>query len=205
VIVTVPLGVLQAGGVVFEPRPASLSALDHLAMGPVQRLVLVFREPFWAPKMSFLFARDQLPGVWWTTSPRASTVLTGWIGGPRALLVPDAEDLLAQALASLETMYTRAPGNLRAALLSWHLHDWQADPYSRGAYSYALVGGVAAVRQLSEPVAETLFFAGEHTDTTGHPGTVHGALRSGLRAAAQVLAARDRPHPFAQSASAKLL
>jgi monoamine oxidase len=37
-------------------------------------------------------------------------------------------------------------------------------------------------------VAETLYFAGEHTDTTGHWGTVHGALRSGLRAAAQILA-----------------
>ena len=95
VIVTVPLGVAAGRAAsCSRPRPASLSALDHLAMGPVQRLVLVFREPFWAPKMSFLFARDQLPGVWWTTSPRASTVLTGWIGGPRALLVPDAEDLL---------------------------------------------------------------------------------------------------------------
>ena len=30
-------------------------------------------------------------------------------------------------------------------------------------------------------------FAGEHTDTTGHWGTVHAALRSGLRAAQQVL------------------
>jgi monoamine oxidase len=36
------------------------------------------------------------------------------------------------------------------------------------------------------PVADTLFFAGEHTDTTGHWGTVHGALGSGLRAAAQL-------------------
>jgi monoamine oxidase len=30
-------------------------------------------------------------------------------------------------------------------------------------------------------------FVGEHTDVTGHRGTVHGALRSGLRAARQVL------------------
>jgi monoamine oxidase len=37
------------------------------------------------------------------------------------------------------------------------------------------------------PVQRTLYFAGEHTDTVGHWGTVHGALRSGLRAAEQVL------------------
>jgi monoamine oxidase len=41
---------------------------------------------------------------------------------------------------------------------------------------------------MSEPVADTLYFAGEHTDTTGHWGTVHAALRSGLRAAQQILA-----------------
>ena len=38
-----------------------------------------------------------------------------------------------------------------------------------------------------EPVAKTLYFAGEHTDITGHWGTVHAAMRSGLRAAAQIL------------------
>jgi monoamine oxidase len=41
------------------------------------------------------------------------------------------------------------------------------------------------------PVNHTLYFAGEHTDTTGHWGTVHAALRSGLRAAGQVLNTRQ--------------
>jgi uncharacterized protein with NAD-binding domain and iron-sulfur cluster len=44
---------------------------------------------------------------------------------------------------------------------------------------------------MATPVAETLYFAGEHTDVTGHWGTVHAAIRSGLRAAQQVLNARD--------------
>ena len=110
-VITLPLGVLQSGSVFFEPRPESFSALDGLAMGPVQRLVLVFRERFWAREtenMHFLFARDQTPGVWWTTAPRQSTVLTGWIGGPRALAFRNSDDLLAQALASLEHMYALA-------------------------------------------------------------------------------------------------
>ena len=37
------------------------------------------------------------------------------------------------------------------------------------------------------PADNTLFFAGEHTDTTGHWGTVHAAIRSGQRAARQIL------------------
>jgi monoamine oxidase len=41
--------------------------------------------------------------------------------------------------------------------------------------------------QGTDELAGTLYFAGEHTDTTGHWGTVHGAIRGGLRAARQVL------------------
>jgi monoamine oxidase len=65
-------------------------------------------------------------------------------------------------------------------------HDWRADPWSRGAYSYARVGGAGAARALARPVEATLFFAGEATDTGGRTGTVEGALASGLRAARQV-------------------
>jgi hypothetical protein len=34
---------------------------------------------------------------------------------------------------------------------------------------------------LAEPVEDTLYFCGEHTDTTGQWGTVHAAMRSGMR------------------------
>jgi monoamine oxidase len=47
---------------------------------------------------------------------------------------------------------------------------------------------VDASAQMTQPVEQTLFFAGEHTEVTGHWGTVHGALRSGMRAAEQLRA-----------------
>jgi monoamine oxidase len=68
--------------------------------------------------------------------------------------------------------------------IAWH--DWQSDPYSRGAYSYVLVNGSRARRVLARPIEDTLFFAGEATDTTGEAATVGGALQSGLTAAKQV-------------------
>ncbi len=37
------------------------------------------------------------------------------------------------------------------------------------------------------PLEQTLFFAGEATDYTGHNGTVHGAIRSGRRAAKELI------------------
>lgn len=194
-VLTLPLGVLQARSVRFSPLPhATFAAADLLACGTVHRLVLCFRTRFWADRtadlateMRFLFTEDEMPPTWWTTAPHASPLLTGWVGGPRALTVLTAADLLSSALRSLERIFSLEPASLALQLLSWHVHDWQRDPWSLGAYSYARKGGYHAAQQLAAPVQGTLFFAGEHTDITGHPGTVHGALRSGLRAAAQVL------------------
>ena len=51
-----------------------------------------------------------------------------------------------------------------------------------------MTGGAAqAQRQLAAPVARTLFFAGEATNSQGHHATVHGAIASGYRAAAEIL------------------
>ncbi len=63
----------------------------------------------------------------------------------------------------------------------------QTDPYARGAYSYAPAGAIGASACMTDPVDDTLYFAGEHTDTSGHWGTVHGALRSGPHVATQLL------------------
>lgn len=67
-----------------------------------------------------------------------------------------------------------------------YTHNWSADPFSRGAYSYVLVGGADATTQLARPIAGTLFFAGEAFDAEGRNGTVEGAIASGRRAAKQV-------------------
>jgi monoamine oxidase len=85
-----------------------------------------------------------------------------------------------------------APDRLAREFVDAHEHDWAADPYARGAYSYALVGGAGAGVRFAEPVADTLFFAGEHTAEGGHSATVHGALASGRRAAERVRAALGR-------------
>jgi monoamine oxidase len=66
------------------------------------------------------------------------------------------------------------------------VHDWQADPFARGGYSYVKVGGTGAREALAAPLDETLYFAGEATDTE-QSGTVGGALASGLRAAREIL------------------
>jgi len=190
VVIAVPLGVLQSGSPHITPQPsASIAAIRKLAMGVATRITLIFREPFWesvVPDLSFLLAQQKTPPTWWTSAPRPSPTLTGWIAGPRALQTPTGAALKDQALATLAAIFNRQ--GLSDLLTSFHTHDWQSDPYSLGAYSYAPAGAVTASDQLAVPVANTLYFAGEHTDTTGHWGTVHAAFRSGLRAASQILA-----------------
>jgi monoamine oxidase len=77
----------------------------------------------------------------------------------------------------------------RAQLAAWHLHNWQTDPFAGGAYSYIGVHGLPSQRALAQPVADTLFFAGEATELEGHHATVHGAIATGERAAREVLSA----------------
>ena len=188
-IVTLPLGVLQAGSVAFRPQPVEiLNAAGRLAMGPAARVTYEFDSDFWSrfaglQGTSFLFAPELIPPTWWTPSPRSSSMLTGWVAGRKA------SKLSTSALpdAGLDTLTRLLGGDVRQYLVGWRLHDWQSDPQSLGAYTYVPRGAIQASDELSVPVEKTLFLAGEHTDTSGHWGTVHGALRSGYRAARQVL------------------
>ncbi len=200
-VIALPLGVLQQLGVVFDPVPLAVVATNHLAMGQVRRFTLVFRERWWSEddslnfeKMSFLFARDAMPPVWWTAHPWKTRTLTGWIGGPCSSVFDQCtrEQVGDMACQELAKIFSLPIAYLRGQLIGCATHDWQTDPWSCGAYSYVPAGGLNAVLRMATPVADTLYFAGEHTDVTGHWGTVHAAMRSGLRAAQQLLNSRER-------------
>ncbi len=79
-------------------------------------------------------------------------------------------------------------GSTLPDLVDWRITRWRTDPWARGAYSYLAPGTSSTTRKtLAQPVDARIFFAGEATDLD-HPATVHGALASGRRAAAEVLA-----------------
>ena len=65
-------------------------------------------------------------------------------------------------------------------------HNWELDPFARGAYSYQRVGAEDPTDALARPLKSTLFFAGEATGTGGSTGTVDGAIGTGRRAAKQI-------------------
>src|SRR2546421_210884 len=102
-VVTLPLGVLQAeagasGAVRFVPAlPEKEAAVRLLAMGPVGKISLRFRERFWEglevptkegreslSEFGFIHAPDELLPTWWTQLPLRAPLLVGWAGGTQA-------------------------------------------------------------------------------------------------------------------------
>jgi monoamine oxidase len=188
VIVTVPLGVLKAGAIVFEPQLSDKEvAINGLAMGSVVKATLQFRSKFWPRDFGFVHSDEKWFPTWWTHDKQP--ILTGWVGGPRAdsLSKEQTNAVEAEAIRELARILKLEPGKIQDFLVRSFMHDWANDPFSRGAYSYTPVGMVEMSGQLAAPVAETIYFAGEATDGDGNQGTVHGAVASGRRAGEQIL------------------
>lgn len=189
-ILTVPLGVLQAGAIQFDPEPKEvLEAARALEFGQVYRITFRFAEAFWEAderlqSVGFLISKEKLFSTWWTTYPVISPLLTAWTAGSAAdqLRGADHSTIVAEALSSLGRILNRKIPEPRSV----HFHDWQADPFFRGAYSYVPVNALSARETLSRPVDNTLFFAGEAAETTGNASMVHGAIATGINAARKI-------------------
>jgi monoamine oxidase len=202
VIITLPIGVLLApahetGGVRFNPPlpTKTREAIALMRMGPVIKVLLRFHQAFWESgpwrDMGFLHSPGDVFPTWWTMLPCRVPLLTGWAGGPAAATLSDkpADEVLNAALHTLAPLLGVSESMLHTQLAAWHVSDWQADPYARGAYAYAMVGGADVAMQLSEPIEQTIYFAGEATHP-GYAGTVAAAIASGNRAARQIMAAK---------------
>ena len=184
-IVTLPLGVLQSGAVRFVPSLTQKhDALEKLASGPVIRVAMVFHSRFWNPKVAFYHAPQAPFPTFWTPLPMRVPLLTAWAGGPKAARLAGRG---SQALVHLALQTVQSVLQPESDLAAAYVQNWRADPYARGGYSYVEVNGEGAREQLAAPLAQTLFFAGEATNTQGESGTVGGALQSGERAAREVL------------------
>jgi monoamine oxidase len=199
-IATLPAGVLRHsdddGSVRFDPElpAAKRDALRSIEMGQVVKVVLTFRTAFWERiengryrETGFFRSEGQPFPTYWTQLPVRTELVSAWAGGPKAAAIGELSppQLIERALCGFGTLL-EAEQLARDEFEAGYTHDWRADPFARGAYSYVAVGGGDARAVLAAPVDATLFFAGEATSTDGQGGTVNGALESGERAAAEV-------------------
>lgn len=109
---------------------------------------------------------------------RAVSCFGGGAGAREWLAVADGPETWLTALAALRPDLDLVPDQ---AVLT----DWETDPWARGGYSYVLAGRSPDSARLLQSTAGPLALAGEFT-AGPHSGTMEGALRSGIRAAAAI-------------------
>jgi monoamine oxidase len=187
-VITIPIGVWKSPHAIrFDPPLREKErAIAKVEVGHVVKIIFGFREPFWDRDQTFVHASDPFMPTWWTTSPVHASLLTGWAGGHAADRLLAVDDIAGRALQSMESVFGVSRRVINSKLKWTRMCNWQAEPFSRGAYSYAGVGGANAHETLARHVSGTLFFAGEAT-TSGETGTVAGAIGTGRRAAKQLL------------------
>src|SRR5919199_580701 len=191
VVVTLPLGVLKAGTVAFEP-PLPMpkrDAISRLGVGELLKVTVFFDAPFW-PRNQYIFGCycdpvEEYPttivNLWKTLKLPVLQMLIGGDKG-RAIERWTEDQTHAWTLKVLQDVFGEQvpePCEIRRT-------NWDRDPFSRGTYSYIAVGSSPAdMETLAEPIDDRVFFAGEAT-YRHHWACTHGAYVSGLRAAARI-------------------
>lgn len=191
-IITLPLGVLQAGDVRFRPElPAyKQEAIDALGVGKVHKVIVKFREsPFDDDAYGLITERSS--EFWWRAGFGDIDERTVWI----ALVSGSAADahasmsdeaIVAAALEDLALGFDLSLTRLEDLLETSRVMRWSSDPFAKIGYSYVPVDADGYRADLAESVDDTLFFAGEATHIT-RAATVHGAIESGIRAAEELM------------------
>lgn len=200
-LITVPLGLLQTGvPQLVPPLPEKQEAVQQLGFGEVIKILLCFRERFWAgsktkerlgvdlAQASFLFSDAVVP-TWWTQYPEQSTLLTGWLAGSaaRKRRYYSEEDIYKEAIGSLAYLFKMSEQHLFLQVRCRKIIHWSQENYTRGAYTYSTVNGENQIAVLGRPVDNTLFFAGETFAPEAGIGLVESAIESGLYTAKQML------------------
>jgi monoamine oxidase len=191
-IITLPLGVLQAGDVEFSPElPAwKRAAIRELGVGHVNKILLKFREsPFDNEARSLI--SEGSSEYWWRAgfgSIRDRTVWMALVSGAAAEAHANLhdEEIIRAALEDLSKAFEMDADELQDLLEIGRVIRWSTEPYSKIGYSYVPVEAYGYRADLAESVDDTLFFAGEASHER-RAATVHGALETGFRAAEEIM------------------
>ncbi|MEE6176203.1 FAD-dependent oxidoreductase [Mycobacterium sp. 050134] len=188
-IVTLPLGVLKSGAVMFDPPlpDTHVRAVNALGSGVLSKSYFRLNRRTWQAENAFYEYLGAEPGLWsqWFALPvAAGPIVLAFNAGDRGRTVEASSqhDLMAGALPVIRQLFGDdvSPVEVRTS-------GWAADPFARGAYSFHTPGsGLDDRRRLQEPIGDRLFLAGEAVGID-NPATVTGAVASGRHAAGQVM------------------
>ncbi|HEY6638477.1 MAG TPA: flavin monoamine oxidase family protein [Solirubrobacterales bacterium] len=181
-----------AGRIEYDPSlPGPRDQLtQRMPMGSVIKCTATYEEPFWRED-GLSGQAISLPGptqvVFDNSTPNGSAGLIGFLEGRDAReLARVPEDERREAVLR---GFQRLFGRRAAHPVLYVDKDWSAEPYSRGCYGGVFGPGAwtGYGRLLREPIGR-LHWAGTET-ATRWMGYMDGAVRSGRRAAAEVMQA----------------
>lgn len=215
IVSTIPLGVLKQNNIQFEPPLPDwkAGAIQRIGFGVLNKVVLVYKEPFWDERRDIFGALRNPPNhvsldqtdyfsqrgrfFQWFNCTKTSGVptLLALMAGDAAFHTEKTpnEELIEEATNVLKSVFGQAVPNPIEAVVT----RWGHDQFARGSYSYTGPNFQPEDYEVMAKPIDNLFFAGEHTCGT-HPATVHGAYISGLRAASEVLDAILGPIEIAE-------
>ncbi|MEF3273996.1 MAG: FAD-dependent oxidoreductase [Chloroflexus sp.] len=190
-IVTVPVAVLAAGMIRFEPplSPVKQAAITAFRTRPATKHFFWFDAPLWDEGFTYaahlgLFAR------WWTPAhpDLAAPLVCSYVTAERAATLDRLPDTLVRDVGLAELSRILGRSDVAERCVGFRRYCWAADQYARGGYAH-LPPGMAWARPALAAAAGNIHFAGEATAFDSNPQTVHGAIDSGRRAARECLEA----------------
>lgn len=184
-IVTVPPSLLAAGIPRFHPPLPSdfMQACEDLPLGSCEKAFLGIDRGLLdiEPDTYAVLGLQTRRMASVQFHPFGLPLATVYFGGAYAhdVAAAGSEAIIAAAMDELTAVFgSKVRRNVTRSIAT----GWDADPWSRGAYSAALPGRARARNKLQEPLSERVFFAGEACSIKSW-ATVHGALQSGWAAA----------------------
>ncbi|CAN7142744.1 FAD-dependent oxidoreductase [Bosea sp. LjRoot90] len=187
-IVTVPVGVLKAGGIRFTPElpTRTRDALAGIGMGALTKIALkVEGERFGiSPGTTYFEAGAAGRLISFELFPDDRDLVIGYCGGDFARDLSTAGPGAAREQV-VDLLATMVGGEFRKAAGPVSFPAWWTDPFSHGSYSVCLPGHANARDILAEPIGGKLWLAGEAT-AGGGAMTAGGATLAGRTAAAAV-------------------
>eukprot|EP01063_Lacrimia_lanifica_P015706 TRINITY_DN22388_c0_g1_i1.p1 TRINITY_DN22388_c0_g1~~TRINITY_DN22388_c0_g1_i1.p1 ORF type:complete len:596 (+),score=169.15 TRINITY_DN22388_c0_g1_i1:37-1824(+) len=201
VILTLPIGVLKARRVIFDPPlPYALQdAIADLGVSAALKVAMCWQpeDVFWGDEQYHYFHAyppgGDAAGTFgrgefveavnlWTLRASPCLLFEVETAFAKALSARPLQDKVDSLLRAVRNIYPGAPPPTLGSVES----DF-ASPYSDGGYVHFGVDTSAEHgEEFTYPVSRCLYWAGEHT-VWEHYGNTHGAWLSGKRAAAQVM------------------
>jgi monoamine oxidase len=164
-IVTASPSVLAFGDIEFDPAlpPEYEEAFFDLPMGMLTKIPVEIRGTRLGLSAfdDLLIERHARHDIFFLCFPFDLDLMVGFIGGDFAW-----EMTVAGEAAAIDFVTDRLcgifGGDVRKHVGRAMMTNWGAERYVRGAYAAARPGKAAARQTLMQPVAERIFFAGEH-------------------------------------------